>query len=46
MKLNLANKLTLFRIILVPILMLVPIVENLWGIPGLWIRISVLCARN
>ena len=40
MKLNLANKLTLFRIILVPILMLVPIVENLWGIPGTFLGIS------
>ena len=34
MKLNLANKLTLFRIILVPVIMLIPIIESLWGIPG------------
>lgn len=34
MKLNLANKLTLFRIILVPILMIIPIIDKLWGMPG------------
>ena len=34
MKLNLANKLTIFRIILVPILMSVPIIDKVWGIPG------------
>ena len=32
MKMNLANKLTIFRIILVPVLMLVPIIDHLVGI--------------
>ena len=40
MKLNLANKLTLFRIILVPVIMLIPIIESLWGIPGEFLGIS------
>ena len=40
MKLNLANKLTLFRIILVPILMLIPIIEKLFGINGTFLGIS------
>lgn len=40
MKMNLANKLTIFRIILVPILMLIPIIDNLWGIPGEFLGIS------
>ena len=31
---NLANKLTIFRMILVPIIMVVPIIDNLAGIPG------------
>ena len=39
MKLNLANKLTLFRIILVPIMMLVPIIDGLWGISGKFLGI-------
>ena len=39
MKLNLANKLTLFRIILVPIMMLIPIIDNLWGISGIFLGI-------
>ena len=34
MKMNLANKLTIFRIILVPVLMLVPIIDHLVGIQG------------
>lgn len=33
-KMNLANKLTIFRIILVPVMMLIPIIDNLVGIPG------------
>ena len=40
MKLNLANKLTLFRIILVPVMMLIPIIDNLWGISGEFLGIS------
>ena len=40
MKLNLANKLTIFRIILVPILMLIPIIDNLIGIRGGFLGIS------
>ena len=40
MKLNLANKLTLFRIILVPIMMFVPIIDSLCGIPGVFLGIS------
>ena len=40
MKLNLANKLTLFRIILVPIMMLVPIIDSLYGISGTFMGIS------
>ena len=40
MKLNLANKLTLFRIILVPILMAIPIIDSLWGISGEFLGIS------
>ena len=40
MKLNLANKLTLFRIILVPILMAIPIIDNLCGISGEFLGIS------
>ncbi len=31
---NLANKLTIFRIILVPVLMIVPIVDSIYGISG------------
>ena len=31
---NLANKLTIFRIILVPILMIVPIIDSIYGISG------------
>ena len=41
MKLNLANKLTLFRIILVPIMMLVPIIDSLYGISGTFMGISI-----
>lgn len=33
MKMNLANKLTIFRIILVPVIMAIPIIDNLVGIP-------------
>lgn len=40
MKMNLANKLTIFRIILVPIIMIVSIIDNLWGIPGEFLGIS------
>ena len=40
MKLNLANKLTLFRIILVPVIMLIPIIDNLGGISGEFLGIS------
>ena len=40
MKLNLANKLTIFRILLVPVLMLVPIIDKIWGIPGQFLGIS------
>lgn len=40
MKLNLANKLTIFRIILVPVLMLIPIIDNLMGIRGGFLEIS------
>ena len=41
MKLNLANKLTLFRILLVPVIMLIPIIDNLWGIQGDFLGISI-----
>ena len=37
---NLANKLTIFRIILVPIMMLVPIIDGLVGISGEFLGIS------
>ena len=40
MKMNLANKLTIFRIILVPVIMLVPIIDNLVGITGDFLGIS------
>ena len=40
MKLNLANKLTIFRILLVPVMMLIPIIDSLWGIPGVFLGIS------
>ena len=40
MKMNLANKLTIFRIILVPVIMLVPIIDNLVGISGDFLGIS------
>ena len=40
MKLNLANKLTIFRILLVTVLMLVPIIDKRWGIPGQFLGIS------
>ena len=40
MKLNLANKLTIFRILLVPVMMLVPIIDSLWGIPGEFLGVS------
>lgn len=41
MKLNLANKLTIFRIILVPIMMFVPIIDRLWGISKTFLGISI-----
>ena len=37
---NLANKLTIFRILLVPVIMLIPIIDNLVGIPGEFLGIS------
>ena len=37
---NLANKLTIFRIILVPVIMAIPIIDNLIGIPGTFLGIS------
>ena len=40
MKLNLANKLTIFRIILVPVMMLIPIIDRLCGISGTFLGIS------
>lgn len=40
MKLNLANKLTIFRILLVPVMMLIPIMDSLWEIPGTFLGIS------
>ena len=40
MKLNLANKLTIFRILLVPVIMLIPIIDSLWGISGEFLGIS------
>lgn len=40
MKMNLANKLTIFRIILVPVIMTIPIIDNLIGIPGTFLGIS------
>lgn len=40
MKLNLANKLTIFRMILVPVIMLIPIIDRLCGIPGTFLGIS------
>lgn len=40
MKLNLANKLTLFRIILVPVMMFIPIIDRLCGISGIFLGIS------
>ena len=40
MKLNLANKLTIFRIMLVPVMMIIPILDNLMGINGTFLGIS------
>ena len=40
MKMNLANKLTIFRIILVPVIMAIPIIDSLIGIPGTFLGIS------
>ena len=40
MKLNLANKLTIFRIMLVPVMMIIPIVDNLIGINGTFLGVS------
>ena len=40
MKLNLANKLTIFRILLVPVIMFIPIIDSLWGISGTFLGIS------
>ena len=40
MKMNLANKLTVFRMILVPIMALVPVIDSMFGIPGSFLGIS------
>lgn len=40
MKLNLANKLTIFRIMLVPVMMIIPIIDDLMGINGIFLGIS------
>ena len=40
MKMNLANKLTIFRIILVPIIMIMPIIDRFVGISGEFLGIS------
>ena len=40
MKLNLANKLTIFRIMLVPVMMIIPIIDDLMGINGTFLGIS------
>lgn len=40
MKLNLANKLTIFRMLLVIVLMFIPIIDSLWGISGAFLGIS------
>ena len=37
---KLANKLTIFRILLVPVMMLIPIIDGLWGISGTFLGIS------
>lgn len=37
---NLANKLTIFRIILVPVIMIIPLIDSLVGIPGEFLGIS------
>ncbi len=37
---NLPNKLTIFRIILVPIMMIIPIIDKIVGIPGEFLGIS------
>ena len=37
---NLANKLTIFRIILGPVIMIIPIIDSLVGIPGEFLGIS------
>ena len=37
---NLANKLTIFRIMLVPVMMIIPIVDNLIGINGTFLGVS------
>ena len=41
MKMNLANKLTVFRMILVPVIALVPVIDSLiGGIPGEFLGVS------
>ena len=42
MKMNLANKLTIFRIILVPIIMIMPIIDRFVGISGEFLGISAV----
>ena len=42
MKMNLANKLTIFRIILVPVIMIMPIIDRFCGIPGEFLGISTV----
>ena len=39
MKMNLANKLTIFRMVLVPVLALVPVIDKLCGIPGAFLGV-------
>ena len=39
MKLNLANKLTIFRIILVPIMMIIPIIDGISGLSGSFLEV-------
>lgn len=39
MKLNLANKLTIFRIILVPIMMIIPVIDGISGLSGSFLEV-------
>ena len=41
MKMNLANKLTVFRMILVPVIAIIPVIDKLMGgIPGEFLGVS------